>query len=291
LNWARQEFCLYAQRGYDCSGNPSGERIDSLIKYINIFGLTFRDLKILNDSVKTNEFFPALDINDDQNIGIYEYLGALAAYGTTPNLDDYVIYPSSDSELSSKRSAGDYVFDSDTAIHNIVPSGGIQNLKLLHIIAKEGITKSQLRYVLDSIKQPKQKPDWLLEKSNEPATKWFEEDRIPENSYIKYHAVSVLTKAPNADILPVSTVNLLDILSRWGGAPDEPNYEQDKPVIGVAQGVVVSEVGDAFFLTGGVTDAPGAITSLLEWLAAQQPNNPNVNNVNSLLEQLAAAAS
>jgi hypothetical protein len=291
LNWARQEFCLYAQRGYDCSGNPSGERIDSLIKYINIFGLTFRDLKILNDSVKTNEFFPALDINDDQNIGIYEYLGALAAYGTTPNLDDYVIYPSSDSELSSKRSAGDYVFDSDTAIHNIVPSGGIQNLKLLHIIAKEGITKSQLRYVLDSIKQPKQKPDWLLEKSNEPATKWFEEDRIPENSYIKYHAVSVLTKAPNADILPVSTVNLLDILSRWGGAPDEPNYEQDKPVIEVAQGVVVSEVGDAFFLTGGVTDAPGAITSLLEWLAAQQPNNPNTNNVNSLLEQLAAAAS
>lgn len=299
-------ICSYPQLGFNCNGEPSGVAVDDFVKNINAFGLTYRALSLLNEHAGTNEFLSnKFDINRDGTVGSADLLALMSAYGTTIDPDDYAIHPSiypgivvlrDNNQFEPVVNSVGYI-DKNSQPLPPVPSTGSEKLKsaysLMHSIAKSGMTKPQLQYVLKSLLEYQEQPEWV-EQTN-ILNKWFERGRVAvstaptladleqDRSSLDrkiFAAVAAASNNPPSEVpgyFQVGTDQFLDILQNWGSSTPDPNFEPSEKVFdydltayqaafvpagptGFAEGSVLPPGGTGITTTGGLLDFLGGYT-------------------------------
>lgn len=184
-NHVDPSLCSFPEPGFNCEGNPSGTAIDDIVKHINIYGLTYRDLAYMNQYANVSSFYNyAPDFNGDGIVGTSDLLMVMSMYGARFSENEYIIRPSYDETVSYLRDNGlvEEVADTPTTAFGLPPSNGNSSMKLLHVMAQGGVLKSQVKYILDAIRNYSGNPEWNNE--NLVAKKWFEEQRVTTDQEI-----------------------------------------------------------------------------------------------------------
>jgi hypothetical protein len=184
-NHADPSLCTFPEAGFNCEGNPSGTAIDDIVKHINLYGLTYKDLAYMNQYANVSSFYNYVpDLNGDGMVGTSDLLLVMSAYGARFPENEYIIRPSYDETVSYLRENNlvEEIPDTPPSIFGLPPSNGNSSIKLLHVMAQGGLLKSQMKYILDAIRNYNGNPEWNNE--NIVAKKWFEEQRVTTDQEI-----------------------------------------------------------------------------------------------------------